>query len=79
MSGGKYNPAVLWHKLGYRSNKIVGVVKNYFKAVGHQTITFDMQGRQVAVTDESAKQRCVERKRDRCCLFYSQKYGVVKQ
>lgn len=76
MSGGKYNPAVLWHKLGYRSNKIFGVVKNYFKAVGHQTITFDMQGRQVAVTDESAKQRGTERQRDRGYLFYSQKYGV---
>ena len=31
MGGGKYNPAVLWHKLGYRSNKIVGVVKTILR------------------------------------------------
>lgn len=75
MSGGKYNPAVLWHKLGYKSNKIAGVVKNYFKAIGHQTITFDMQGRQVAVIDESANSVVLSAKRLRLFILPQRVWG----
>lgn len=75
MSGGKKNPAVLWHKLGYKSNKIVGVVKNYFKAIGHQTITFDMQGRQVAVTDESANSVVLSAKEIEAIYFTAKSMG----
>lgn len=75
MSGGKYNPAVLRHKLGYKSNKIVGVVKNYFKAIGHQTITFDMQGRQVAVTDESSNSVVLSAKEIEAIYFTAKSRG----
>ncbi|MDY5111529.1 hypothetical protein [Faecalicoccus sp.] len=51
------------------------MVKNYFKAVGHQTITFDMQGRQVAVTDESANSVVLSAKEIEAIYFTAKSMG----
>ena len=56
MSGGKKNPAVLWYKLGYAGNKIVGIVKNYFRTDSNgvkRTITFAMKERLLSIADDT--------------------------
>lgn len=41
MSGGKKNPAVLWHKLGCTSTKVAGIVKT-FRDCSNKEYVFDM-------------------------------------
>lgn len=50
MSGGKKNPAVLWHKLGCTSTKVAGIVKT-FRNCSNKEFVFDMVEQQLIVND----------------------------
>lgn len=50
MSGGKKNPAVLWHKLGCTGTKIAGIVKTFQNCVNREYV-FDMVEEHLIVND----------------------------
>lgn len=50
MSGGKKNPAVLWHKLCCTSIKVAGVYKTYFSPANKEFV-FDMVEEKLILKD----------------------------
>ena len=74
MSGGKKNPAVLFHKLGGTGTSVSGVVKTYRECTGKELV-FDMIERCLMINDTDGETVIVSPKELEACYFQAKSMG----